>query len=145
MNIWVFLLLFCIIYTVFKVSYYEMFENNKPLENTEKKSKYTIEELSVASNLAIQHAKTHFKTDRIAMLSINDTQVNHKYIMLKCKLYNYDNLKIIDVNVSILKPFIGNKKYMIDKFEEIISSKSVTLESYDSFAKPTWHYNLESI
>ena len=147
MNIWIFLLIFSIIYTSLKVAHYEYFEykTQNPLENNEKKSKYTIKELSVASNIALQHAKSHFKTDRIAMLSISDTIVNHKYITFKCKLYNYKNLKIINVHIGILKPFFGNKNYSIDKFEEIVPETSVKLESHDTFAQRTWHYDIEPI
>ena len=106
MNIWIFLVLFIIIYTSLKVVYYEYFENDKPLKNNEKKSKYTIQELSIASNIALNYAKTYFKTDRIAMLSISDTQVTYKKISFKCRLYNYKNLKITDVKISIIKPSI---------------------------------------
>ena len=145
MNIWIFLVLFIIIYTSLKVVYYEYFENDKPLKNNEKKSKYTIQELSIASNIALNYAKTYFKTDRIAMLSISDTQVTYKKISFKCRLYNYKNLKITDVKISIIKPFFGNKKYTVDKFEENVPNTSVGLESYDSFVEPVWHYDIEPI
>ena len=105
MNIWIFLLIFGIIFTILNVAYIEFFSNDLPVKNNEKKSKYTIKELSTASYLTLEYAKKYYKTDRIAMLSISDTHVNHKYINFKCKLYNYKKMNIMNVDVNILKPF----------------------------------------
>lgn len=138
------MLIFCIIYISIKIFVYEFFFNfNFNSQTSKRKSKYTIEELSRAVDVALNHARDIFKTKKVQIISIKDTVTNSKEISFKCILYNFDKLNIKTYQVVIEKPFLNSKKYKLEKFTELVQPKKIDLETFDSFKEPKWFFNIK--